>query len=60
MKEVAEKMDFESVLKRVKPADLGTTKRSATYTLDKDLSRDITVAIKAAVESIYDLGDRQM
>lgn len=60
MKEVATKMDFESVLKRVKPDDLGATKRSATYPLDKDLSRDLTVAIKAAVESMHDLNDRQM
>lgn len=57
MKEVASKMDFDSILKRVHPDDLGAVKRSATYTLDKDLSKDMTVVIRAAVESAYDIMD---
>ena len=60
MTQMAEQLATQPVLPRLHPDPELTVSRSATFRLDRDLNVDMSMAVKAAVQSMQDIGKREL
>lgn len=60
MTQMAEQLAVQPVLPRLHPDPELTVPRSATFRLDRDLNVDMSMAVKAAVQSMQEIGKREL